>query len=112
MKSRIRILIILFIILPVPGILSCNSETSEAETTIITEVESTEQPSQTATGISLITVDELFQMTESDVNIVIVDVRSKVAYQLSHIKGAISVPDSVISAGNWYQPDGEIPVLY
>jgi rhodanese-related sulfurtransferase len=75
-------------------------------------VESTGQSSQTATGISLISVDELFQMTESDENIIIVDVRSKVAYQLSHIKGSISVPDSVISAGKWHQPDGKIPVLY
>jgi len=76
------------------------------------EMESEEQPSQTRTGISLITVDELFQMTENDENLVIVDVRSEAAYQLSHIKGAISVPDSMISAGEWHQPDGKIPVLY
>ena len=105
MKLIIKISIILLLILPVTGMFSCTSETA-------TEVESTEKSSQTATGVTLITVDELFQMTENDENIVIVDVRSEAAYQLSHIEGAISVPDSMISAGNWHQPDGKIPVLY
>lgn len=105
MKLVIKISLILLMILPFSGMLSCSSETTM-------EMESEEQPSQTRTGISLITVDELFQMTEKDENLVIVDVRSEAAYQLSHIKGAISVPDSMISAGEWHQPDGKIPVLY
>lgn len=119
MKAISKVLPALITVVSILILLSCSSQTSEkekiaqeGEPPAITEEESSEQPSQTTNGISLLTIDELLYLTESDANTVIVDVRSEEAYQLSHIKGAISVPEHVIQAGEWDPPDGKSLVLY
>ena len=119
MKTILRVLVVLVTIVLILISLSCSSQTSEQETILqdgetstITEDESSEQPYQTTTGIPLITIDELLQLTESNADIVIVDVRSEENYLLSHIEGAISVPEYVIQAGEWDPPDGKVLVLY
>jgi hypothetical protein len=119
MKTILRVLVVLVTIVLILISLSCSSQTSEQETILqdgetstITEDESSEHPYQTTTGIPLITIDELLQLTESNADIVIVDVRSEENYLLSHIEGAISVPEYVIQAGEWDPPDGKVLVLY
>ena len=115
----LRVIAALIAVISILILLSCSSQTSEQEkipqegtTSTITEDESSEQPSQTATGIPLITIDELLRLTENNTDIVVVDVRSETAYLLSHIEGAISVPEYVIQAGEWDPPDGKALVLY
>jgi hypothetical protein len=110
MKSNINLLTILIPLIFILFLSSCTQGTTDGEK--IPVEESSEQSSQTSTGITLITIDELLQLTESDENVVIVDVRSEAAYKLSHIEGAISVPESVIQAGEWEPPDGKALVLY
>ena len=98
---------------------SCARETAEGQTipeevanTTINKVEPSQDSSQNTEEVPLITIDELYQLAESDTNTVIIDVRSEDNYQLSHIKGAISVPESVIKTGDWVPPDGKLLVLY
>ncbi len=86
--------------------------TGKEEVKTIPEEESSSKPSQGTTEVARITIDELLQLTENDANIVIVDVRSEIDYHLSHIKGAVSVPESVIAAGEWEPPDAELFILY
>ncbi len=120
MKTVSKWLALFATVISVFLLLSCNSQTSEQETTpqeeetpvIIEEEPSEQQPSQMANETPLITIDELLQLIEDDADIVIVDVRSEENYQLSHIAGAILVPEYVIQAGEWDPPEGKDLVLY
>jgi hypothetical protein len=59
-----------------------------------------------------ITIDELKQKMESNADILIVDNRHKEEYDVDHIKGAISVPLSVIIAGEWTSPLDKELIFY
>ena len=119
MKTMLKLLAILISIIYILALLSCSQETTEEviipsgeETPTITGNESLEQPVQTTIEAPFITIDELLQNTQSNANIIIVDVRSDEDYQISHIKGAISVPESIIKAGEWDPPEAKSLVLY
>jgi len=61
-----------------------------------------------------ITIEELLQKIESNADILIVDTRTDVEEQFDagHIEGAVPVPLSEITAGQWIPPvDSEI-ILY
>ena len=119
MKTTQKLLAILITFATVLILSSCTQKTAEEETisseeeiTTVTEEELSDQSSQPTIDAPLITIDELLQLTESDDNIIIVDVRSKEDYQISHIKGAISVPEYMIKAGEWDPPGGKVLILY
>jgi len=59
-----------------------------------------------------ISIEELLQKMESSANIIIVDARPKVEYDVGHIKGAVSAPLSVILEGQWLPPAGKEVILY
>jgi len=68
--------------------------------------------SVSAQEITRIKPDELKKMIESKANIVVVDTQPKVAYEIGHIKGAISFPwaPDIKSPGNL--PHNKTLILY
>ncbi len=66
-------------------------------------------PSET---VPRITTAELQQKLESKADILIVDNRHKEEYDVDHIKGAVSVPLSVIVAGEWTLPLDKELIFY
>ncbi len=61
-----------------------------------------------------ITIEELLQKIESNANILIVDTRVDVETQFDagHIKGAVPVPLSKITAGQWIPPADKEIIFY
>ena len=61
-----------------------------------------------------VTIEELLQKIESNADIIIVDTRVDVEEQfnIGHIKGAIPVPLSKITAGEWIPPVDKEIILY
>jgi 3-mercaptopyruvate sulfurtransferase SseA len=61
-----------------------------------------------------LTIDQLLQKIESHADILIVDTRVDVAEQFAagHIKGAIPVPLSEITSGQWIPPADKEIILY
>ena len=119
MKKTIKLLTVIIALIAILVLSSCAPETiadetiavdAETETTLKDETSS--QPSQSAIEIPRITIDELLQLIESDANIIIVDLRGETSYRKSHIKGAINVLSSEISAGEFEPPDGYTIILY
>ncbi len=115
MKSiffKLIILCIIFIFLT-----SCGPSTAEEEVVTTSEeqadtVTTATPPVENTEELPTITIGELFQLLGDTSGIIIVDVRSKTSYEESHIKGAISVPESVIGAGEWQPPEGKTLILY
>ena len=74
-----------------------------------TEPSSRPSPSEM---VPRLTIDELKQKMESKADILIVDNRHKEEYDVDHIKGAISVPLSVVIAGEWTFPLDKELIFY
>lgn len=62
--------------------------------------------------IPRITIAELKQKIDDNANILIVDNRHREAYDVDHIRGAVSVPLSVILAGEWKPPLDKELIFY
>ncbi|MFC1953450.1 rhodanese-like domain-containing protein [Chloroflexota bacterium] len=62
--------------------------------------------------IPRISIDELLRKTEDGESIIIVDTRSEASFRSGHIKGAVSVPYSTISQGEWKPPENREIILY
>jgi len=103
MKNKIASISLLNFFAVVFLLVSCAAEVNEKETIV--------HIPQTVYDVPKITVDELFQLIESD-NIMIVDVRDEEEYIEAHIKGAISVPLPEIDAQEWKPPHDKALVLY
>ena len=120
MKMKSKLMLSIFLGMVVLLFSSCTPSTvdtgisviSEEEVETTNEEETVSEPPQTEEEILLMTIDELYQFIDSNSEILVVDVRSETNYQEAHIKGAISVPETVISAGEWKPPDGKSLVLY
>lgn len=104
MKNKIMLLTPVYVFVTISLLLSCAPEVIEEETTV--------HIPQTVTEVPKITVDELFQLIETNSNIVIVDVRDEEEYIEAHIKGAISGPLPAIDAQEWEPPRDKALVLY
>ena len=78
-----------------------------------TEPGSTPVPSPSE-SVPRITVEELFQKIEDRADIIIVDTRADVEEQFptGHIKGAVPVPLSKITAGQWLPPADKEIIFY
>ena len=73
------------------------------------EPESSPTPSEDVPRISL---EELLQKMESETDFILVDTRTAGEYEIDYIKGAVSVPLAVITAGEWVPPPGKEVILY
>jgi hypothetical protein len=119
MKKTIKLLTVIIALIAILVLSSCAPEkiadetiAVDAETETTLKDETSSQPSQSAIEIPRITIDELLQLIESDANIIIVDLRGETSYRKSHIKGAINVLSSEISAEEFEPPDGYTIILY
>jgi len=52
------------------------------------------------------------QKIEGKADFLLVDTRTEGEYEIDYIKGAISVPLAVITAGEWLPPTDEEVILY
>lgn len=98
------LLSLVYLFVTISLLLSCAPEVNEEETTA--------HVPQTVSEVPKITVDELFQLIETNSDIVIVDVRDEEEYVEAHIKGAISGPLPAIDAQEWEPPRDKAVVLY
>lgn len=92
---------------------SCAPKAPDSTPTPATTPDSTSRtpPSE---RVPRITIEELLQKIESNANILIVDTRVDVETQFDagHIKGAVPVPLSKITEGQWIPPADKEIIFY
>ena len=107
---RLKVLISCIAVLLAFVLSSCNKGQGGADNPRSAESPVNSQP-QAADGVRLITADELRRAMERG-EALVVDVRGPVEYELSHIKGSISMPLGLVAKRAGELPKDKLIVTY
>ena len=117
--GQLLIVVSVATLITLAGCASMRGSTLNTPTTPTCELPPASTPESTARippseRVPRVTIEELLQKIESNADIIIVDTRVDVEEQfnIGHIKGAIPVPLSKITAGEWIPPVDKEIILY
>lgn len=87
--------------------------TNPADASLTPEsVPETESSKSVSEQVPRISQEELLHKIEEGADFLLVDTRTEGEYEVDYIKGAISVPLTVITAGEWLPPTDKEVILY